>query len=41
MIIAQLDKEIQSKNMTIDYLTQQLVNNSKQHVIAPDLLLFD
>lgn len=41
MIIAQLDKEIQSKNMTIDYLTQQLVNNSKQNAVITDLLIFD
>lgn len=41
LIIAQLDKELQNRNTTIDYLTQQLVNNSKSHVIQPDLLLFD
>lgn len=40
MIIAKMDKDLQNKSMTIDYLTQQLThytnNNSKT-----DLLLFD
>lgn len=41
MIIAQMDKELQNRNTTIDYLTQQLVNNNRSHAIQPDLLLFD
>lgn len=41
MIIAQLDIDIQNKNMTIDYLTQQLVNGSKFQQSTTDLLLFD
>jgi hypothetical protein len=41
MIIAKLDKELQNKNMTIDYLTQQLhlINNSNK--LVNDLLSFD
>jgi hypothetical protein len=34
-----MDKEIQNKNMTIDYLTQQL--NIKTKPIEENLLLFD
>jgi hypothetical protein len=37
LIIAKLEKEIQNKIMTIDYLTQQLVNNNK----TIDLMNFD
>jgi predicted RNase H-like nuclease (RuvC/YqgF family) len=39
IIIAKMDKEIQNKNMTIDYLTQQL--NIKTKPIEENLLLFD
>jgi hypothetical protein len=39
LIIAQLDKEIQNKNMTIDYLTQQL--HARNNPIVNDLLEFD
>jgi predicted RNase H-like nuclease (RuvC/YqgF family) len=43
IIIAKLDKELQNKNMTIDYLTQQLVNknNFNKVDLVNDLLSFD
>lgn len=39
LIIAKLDKDLQHKSMTIDYLTQQLYN--KPNVVVPDLITFD
>jgi hypothetical protein len=39
MIIAKMDIEIQNKNLTIDYLTQQLIGNSGKTV--DNLLNFD
>jgi hypothetical protein len=42
MIIAKLDKELNSKNMTIGYLTQQLTNNNNNNnKIVNDLIFFD
>jgi hypothetical protein len=42
IIIAQMDKEIQNKNLTIDYLTQQLIskNDSNSNTVT-NLLCFD
>jgi hypothetical protein len=40
LIIAKLEKEISSKNMTIDYLTQQLNKNDKA-LSVNNLLEFD
>jgi hypothetical protein len=40
LIIAKLDKDLQHKNMTIDYLTQQLCGN-KPNQIVTDLITFD
>jgi hypothetical protein len=40
LIIAKLEKDLNNKIMTIDYLTQQLHNN-KNHVIVNNLLDFD
>lgn len=40
IIIAKLDKELQNKNMTIDYLTKQLTNNSNNKIVN-NLLSFD
>jgi tmRNA-binding protein len=39
LVIAKLDKELQNKIMTIDYLTLQLSNNSNK--IVNNLLSFD
>ena len=39
IIIAKLEKEIQTKSMTIDYLTKQLHNGST--TVTSDLLEFD
>jgi hypothetical protein len=39
IIIAKLEKEIQTKSMTIDYLTKQLHNGSA--TVTSDLLEFD
>jgi len=39
LMIAKLDKDLQHKSMTIDYLTQQLYN--KPNVVVPDLITFD
>lgn len=39
MVIAKLDKEVQNKNMTIHYLTQQLLCNTTHS--EPDLMSFD
>lgn len=39
LIIAKLDKDLQHKSMTIDYLTQQLYN--KPNVVVSDLITFD
>lgn len=41
MIIAKMDIEIQNKNITIDYLTQQLNYNVKNNITVNDLLEFD
>ena len=43
LIIANLEKEIQKKSMTIDYLTQQLLHQSKQNTAktVSNLLDFD
>jgi len=40
MIIAKLEKEVQNKSMTIDFLTQQLHQQPKKGVVQ-DLLDFD
>lgn len=39
MMIARLEKELQNKNMTIDFLTQQLV--AKKPLVVSNLLDFD
>jgi hypothetical protein len=39
MIIAKLDIELQNKNLTIDYLTQQLLGNTGKTL--DNLLNFD
>ena len=42
IVIAQLDRDLQSKNLTIDYLTQQLTGKSNPTTTTVDnLLLFD
>jgi len=41
MVIAKLDKELQNKIMTIDYLTQQLTNNNNNSKMVNNLLSFD
>jgi hypothetical protein len=43
MIIAKLDKDLQNKNLTIDYLTQQIFNHTKNNnsEMVNNLLLFD
>lgn len=42
IIIAQMDKEIQNKNLTIDYLTQQLISkNDNNSYTVTNLLCFD
>ena len=41
MIIAKMDKELQNKNLTIDYLTKQLVENTNKNKIVGNLLDFD
>lgn len=41
LIIAQLEKEIQSKSMTIGYLTHQLNKESATHTITQNLLDLD
>jgi len=41
LIIAKMDKEIQNKNMTIDYLTQQLTQMNNNNKIVNNLLHFD
>jgi hypothetical protein len=39
LIIAKMDKDLQNKNMTIDYLTQQLLNNKKpENIVVNDLI---
>ena len=40
MIIAKLEKELQKKLMTIDYLTQQLTNKNNTNMVN-NLLEFD
>lgn len=40
MIIAKMDKEIQNKNLTIDYLTKQLVPSIREQKVE-NLLEFD
>ena len=39
IVIAQMDKDLQSKNLTIDYLTQQLM--AKKSTTVETLLVFD
>ena len=41
MIIAKLEKELQNKSMTIDFLTQQLTAKSTSHNAVSNLLDFD
>lgn len=41
MVIAKLEKEIQNKIMTIDFLTQQLVSKNTNQKVVSDLLDFD
>jgi hypothetical protein len=41
IVIAQLDREIQNKNLTIDYLTQQLILKNCVDSTVDNLLLFD
>jgi hypothetical protein len=43
MMIAKLDKDLQNKNLTIDYLTQQLVKYTKNNnsEMVNNLLSFD
>lgn len=41
MIIAKLEKEVQNKMMTIDFLTQQLTAKSTSHNAVSNLLDFD
>ena len=43
LIIAKLEKDVQNKNVTIDYLTQQLTSKIKNHTSkeVTDLLDFD
>lgn len=40
MIIAKYEKEIQNKNMTIDYLTKQLVQTNNNDTVN-NLIIFD
>lgn len=40
-IIARLEKEINIKIKTIDYLTQQLINKEKNEAVVENLLDFD
>jgi inner membrane protein involved in colicin E2 resistance len=41
IIIAKMDKELQGKNLTIDYLTQQLVQYTNKNMKIGNLLEFD
>jgi hypothetical protein len=42
LILAKMEKELQKKMMTIDYLTQQLTqHNGKQPTLVNDLLDFE
>jgi hypothetical protein len=41
IVIAQMDKDLQSKNLTIDYLTQQLMAKNCVDNTVDNLLLFD
>jgi hypothetical protein len=41
VIVAKMEKELTNKNMTIDYLTQQLILKQGQTQIQNDLLTFD
>jgi hypothetical protein len=39
IVIAQQDRDLQNKNLTIDYLTQQLINNKNTETKTVDNLL--
>jgi len=41
IIIAKLEKELQNKSMTIDFLTQQLMSKNVSQKCVSDLLNFD